>query len=267
MSLAERLLPFGFTLTEAELYLRLAESGRSSAHALAKRAGLPRTTTYSVLDSLVRKGFAAVDRGKKVSAYVANDPSVLLRQVEREREDISKRELEAKSLVELVRPSFRSQFYHVPKTKFYEGRDGVEQMLHENLPIWQTSMAQFDSTWWGYQDHTFVEFFRPFLVHSWEHRSADEKIHLVSNVSAVEEGLRGKVRGREIRSIPDLLEFSSTIWVLGDYIVLIMTRHKPFYSFQIHDPVFGANLRSVFQLLWRIEGDNGQRAGKRALKQ
>lgn len=254
MSLAERLGQFGITSTEAELYLKLAEIGRSSAHALAKRCGLPRTTTYSVLDSLVRKGFAAVDKGKTVSVYIANDPSVLLRQVEREKEEISRKEIEAAALVELVRPSFRSEFYHVPKTKFYEGREGVEQMLYENLVLWQTSMAQYDSTWWGYQDHTFVEHFLPFLEHSWEHRSPDEKIYLVSNVSTVEDQLRGrKIRSREIRSIPVLLEFSSTIWILGDYILLIMTRNEPFYSFQIHDPVFAANLRSVFQLLWGLE--------------
>jgi len=261
MSITDRLSQFGFTSTEAELYLKLAEVGRSSAHALAKRCGLPRTTAYSVLDSLVRKGFAAVDKGKAVSAYIANDPSILLRQVEREKQELTRKELEATALVDLVRPSFRSQFYHVPKTKFFEGKSGVEQMLYENTKTWQDSMAQYDSTWWGYQDHTFVEQFMPYLRHTWEHRSEDERIFLLSNQAAVEDQLRGQVVRREIRSVAAALEFSSTIWVLGDYIILIMTRNEPFYSFQIHDPVFGANLRSVFQLLW--ETQSGRKKEKR----
>lgn len=253
MDLTERLVQFGMTPSEAEIYLQLAEVGRSGAHALAKRIGMPRTTTYSVLDSLVRKGFAAVERGKTIGVYVASEPDVLLRQLDRERETLARRQAEATALVEQVRPMFRSRFYHVPKIQFFEGRDGVEQMLYANLEQWQESLMRYDRVWWGYQDHTFVMNFRKWLDYTWARLNPQELIQLISNRAPIEDELRGQVRGREIRSISELLEFSSTIWILGDFIVLIMSRNEPFYSFQIHDPVFAANLRSVFQLLWKVE--------------
>lgn len=266
MQLIERLVKFGMSQSEAALYLRLAELGRSGAHALAKRCGLPRTTTYSVLDSLVRKGFAFVEKGPGNTIYVANDPSALLLQVSKERAELEHREAEAAELVELVRPSFRSRFHNAPKIQFFEGRDGVEQMLYGNLEIWQTSIYNYDSTWWGYQDHTFVENFRAWLDYTWVRFQAGEKVCLISNSAPIEEQLRGRVRGREIRSINSLLEFSSTIWILGDYIVLIMNRHDPIYSFQIHDPVFAANLRSVFQLLWNFETMHSKVGSKKSTK-
>lgn len=47
----------GFSDNEAKVYLAALETGLSSAQDIADKAKLKRTTTYSVLDVLVRKGF------------------------------------------------------------------------------------------------------------------------------------------------------------------------------------------------------------------
>jgi hypothetical protein len=78
----------------------------------------------------------------------------------------------------------------------------------------------------------------------------DEKIQLLSNKSSTEKKLKGKISKRTIKSVPKQFEFSSTIWILGDYIISISTRQKPHYAFQVKDTVFSANLRKLFQMCW-----------------
>jgi len=99
----------------------------------------------------------------------------------------------------------------------------------------------------------FVETYRDWLDYYWGSMHADEKIRLLSNRSVTERKLKNRVQRREIRVLPKQYHFSSTIWVLGDYIVSIMTRQKPHYAFLLQDAVFAANQRLLFQLMWRLE--------------
>ena len=56
MQLDRLLSRLGFRETRPKVYLATLESGPSSAQELAERSDLPRTTVYSVLDYLARRG-------------------------------------------------------------------------------------------------------------------------------------------------------------------------------------------------------------------
>ena len=57
----------GFTKNEARLYLAVAEAGKANAQLIAKKVGLPRTTAYSVLDSLLKKGVVTTEQKKSTT--------------------------------------------------------------------------------------------------------------------------------------------------------------------------------------------------------
>ncbi len=242
----------GFNETEVKVYLALADVGKSTAQLLGKRAGVPRTTAYSTLDNLVRKGVVAIEQKRGSTFYTANNPAALLKLVEQDKREVLAREHVAKELVQLIQPYFRNKNFSIPKLQFFEGRKNVASLLRDNLDTWRESLRQYDNAWWGYQDHTFVEEYIDWLEESWVTKSEDEYIKLISNYSKVESALSGKVKGRKIIPVSKEYNFSSSIWVCGDFIVLLMTRQEPHYAFQLHDPVFSANLRLVFQLLWGV---------------
>lgn len=244
----------GFTANEAALYLMLAETGKSTIQLLAKRAKLPRTTAYSVLEGLAQKGLVSEEKRGASRFFVANQPQALLRMVKREREELSKREKIAELFVEELKPLFRSKFFSVPKIQFFEGREAVEAMLYDFTPRWIESARMTDNIWWGYQDHTFVERYRAWLDYYWSVKHPDNKIQLISNDAPVEKELKGKVQGRQILPVPGDFNFSSTIWVCGEYISLVMTRNEPNYAFLIQDAVFAENMRLLFRLLWGMLG-------------
>jgi predicted transcriptional regulator len=240
----------GFSENEMSVYLLLAEVGRSSASMLAKRAGIVRTTAYSVLENLVRKGLVSEEESQGKTYFVANPVSSLVRGVEKEREELRVKEKIAKELAATIEPYFRSANFSIPKFQFFDGQANVNNFLYENTSRWSESVAKYDHTWWGYQDHTFVENYLEWLEYYWSVKPQEEKIQLVSNKVKIEAGLKGKVPGREIKPAPIEYNFSSSIWVNGDYIVLLMTKQDPHYAYQMIDPVFAANLRLIFKLLW-----------------
>ncbi|MHB8352285.1 MAG: TrmB family transcriptional regulator [Thermoplasmata archaeon] len=56
----------GLTVYEARAYIALVARGVGDAAALATAAGIPRTSAYKVLESLVAKGYAAPTGGKPI---------------------------------------------------------------------------------------------------------------------------------------------------------------------------------------------------------
>ncbi|MCB0321944.1 MAG: hypothetical protein KDD69_00175 [Bdellovibrionales bacterium] len=248
--LEQQFQTLGYTSSEARVYLVLAEVGKSTAQLVAKRLGIPRTTAYSVLDSLVAKGLARLERKQKTTFYAANRPEVLLRTLEAAEQRLKSQGEIARSIVQAVNPLFGSKHLNIPRLQFFEGREGVEQMLHQNYALWEQALEAADNIWWGYQDHTFVEKYRKWLEHSWQVRSAEQRIQLISNHVEIEQQLAGRISRREIRAVGPEYDFSSTVWVCGEYLILIMTRAEPHYAYQLRDPVLAANQRLVFELLW-----------------
>lgn len=240
----------GFTPNEATLYLLLAETGKSTAQILARRAKLPRTTAYSVLEGLMQKGLVSEEKRGATRFFLASEPQALLRLLKREQDTLLQKEKIAQKFIEELKPLFRSKFFSIPKIQFFEGKEGVENMLYDFTPRWLESMRHTDQTWWGYQDTTFVEQYRPWLEYTWSIKEPKDVIKLISNDAPVEEELRGKIEGRTILPVPKEFNFSSTIWVTGDFIQLLMTRNEPNYAFQIQDAVFAGNLRLIFKMLW-----------------
>lgn len=250
MTIETLFLTLGFNENERKVYLDLADVGKSTASMIAKRINIPRTTTYSILDSLEKKGLIAIEQKGNKTIFRVNQPESLLRMLKRDKEELFKRESAAKELIETIKPYFRTRNFSVPKLQFFEGKENVENMLYDQFSNWHPTILRSDKTWWGYQDHTFVEQYMPWLEWTWQRITPNEKILLFSNAAKIEKELKGKVRNREIRPLPDEYHFSTTIWAIGDYIVLIKTGEQPHYSFQINDPVFAENLRGMFNFLW-----------------
>ena len=244
----------GFTESEIKIYLALADIGKGSVSLLAKKSSLPRSTVHSVLGVLTSRGLVSFEHGQSPALYLINEPSALIAMVHAEREENAKRyarkEEAARELARAVEPLFRKKNYSVPRIQFFEGTRNVERMLYDYEREWQESISREDFTWWGYQDVEFVAQYRGWLDHYWKSLKQAEKIWLLSNQSGIEEKLKGKVARRIIKQLPAGVEFSSTIWVLGEYVVTIMNRQKPHYAFLLKDAVFAANQRAIFKLLW-----------------
>ena len=105
---------------EGSLYMKLLELGISSANGLSKRANENRTTTYSLLQSMRKKGFVSYTLKNKVKYYSATNPSLLINHHFNEAENL-------KGLIpELM--AIANAHSQKPRITFYEGVEGIKQI-------------------------------------------------------------------------------------------------------------------------------------------
>ncbi|NOQ55444.1 MAG: hypothetical protein GQ477_01415 [Nanohaloarchaea archaeon] len=74
---SDALKTIGLNLYERKIYVALLAKSVGTAGELAELAGVPRSRTYDVLESLSDKGFAVVQHSKPIK-YVAIEPSVAI---------------------------------------------------------------------------------------------------------------------------------------------------------------------------------------------
>ena len=242
----------GFDPTQMHVYQSLLELGRSSPSALAKQLRIPRTSAYYALDALTKRGLVEREEDGPRLIYSAKDPKALKLLVEQERAGLEEKERAADSLAADLKRTFRGENYRVPKMRFYGGTPEVEAMLFAETEKWHASMAERGNVFWGFQDHSFVEQFPKWLKYHWRVRDEKQEIKLFTNQSAIERKMKGKVERRNMRSGPPQLKFDTTLWICGDYIIMMMTRRKPHYAYEIQDEALAATMRSLFQTLWEI---------------
>lgn len=231
----------------------MIDIGKGAAQLIAKRTGLPRSTVYSGLDSLADKGLVRKEERKGTTLFSVDDPKALVELIAKEREKVERRSQVANELAEQLQPLFKSTNYSVPRLEFIEGRGKVEEFLYRMLPAWRESIKKYQPiSTWGYQDHSFVKIYNRWIEECWRVLHVEGKIpgRILSNISETERSLAGKIPHREVRVLDPEMQFTSSIWVMGDYITMIMTQNEPYYAFQIHDPVFAANLRELFRHLY-----------------
>ena len=236
--------------TEYRLYIELAEQGKGTAQQLSKRTKIKRTTVYSSLSSLAQKNLVTSEKRNSTTYYYANKPENILKNLDQEKQVLNNKNIAMKEFIAQVAPFFSNKSTRAPKVKFVEGFSEVNDFLYEYSDIWMNSVLNFDNIWWGYQDNTFVDQYKDWLWFYWNKKPNEQKIQLLSNISKTELELKGKVKSREIRTIGDEIIFTSTIWICGEYVVMISSKSNPHYAFQIRDKSFSENLRNLFRLLW-----------------
>lgn len=119
------LIDLGFSENEAKVYLAALETGIASAQEIAQKCKLKRTTTYSVLCPLVRKGFIVqtIEKGKK--RFFADDPKNL-KKIFQERQ---------KKLADVL-PELEAVYNKKkikPRVLFYEGLDGIKKIYEDTI--------------------------------------------------------------------------------------------------------------------------------------
>jgi predicted DNA-binding transcriptional regulator len=239
----------GFSDKEILIYLTLLQHGKLSPASLANIVKLNRTTVYSIAKDLTAKGVIAEDLGGLSMHLVAKPPQDLSLLAEKEQKQLEEKKAIIKNVVEELQAIAKPTQYTVPKIIFV-AQDEVDKHLYTQTPIWDKSILQYDGNWWGFQDHTFVQNYEKWIDWYWEKGSDPKtKLKLLSNETA-EQIKKKKFDRRQIRFWDQSHNFQATTWILGDFVVMIVTNQKPHYLVEIHDKTLAHDMREVFKGIW-----------------
>lgn len=241
----------GLTEKEIKIYLLILKHSKITPPNLARSSGINRATAYAVAKSLVAKGLVIEDLGGKTLSLMPASPEELQKLNRNYEKEIRTKEKATNELIEELALAQVGAEYQVSKIRFIEEKN-IEDYLRDNFQKWVESMQKYDRAWWGFQDHSLVGHYTKWIDWSWKQTPQEIELRLLSNRSVIEERLRGKYPKRKIKFWEKSGSFTATTWIMGDYIVMIMTHKKPFYLVQIHDPVMAHNQREVFKNLWTL---------------
>jgi len=239
----------GLNDKEIQVYLTVLQYGKITPAALSKVLGINRTTIYSTAKELVTKGLITEDLAGPVKSLIARPVEDLELFVENEERVVRKKKELAKRAITELRSVVKTQQFALPKIVFVPEAE-IEAHLHKQSKVWDKSILKYDSTWWGFQDETFVKHYEKWIDWYWE-TAGDRhiKLKLLSN-EAAEKIKKKKFDRRLIEFWGQSKDFTSTIWINGDYVVMIVTNQKPHYLVEIHDAVLAHNMREVFKGIW-----------------
>ncbi|MEI8343589.1 MAG: helix-turn-helix domain-containing protein [Candidatus Moraniibacteriota bacterium] len=244
----ELLQQLGLSTKEIEIFLALFEQGKTTPARLSKITNVNRSTVYAILSKLKERGLVVEDIGAKVLYFSPASSEQVQEMFYRQQEDLKERKKIAEKLAVELEKLPQSRTYSVPKIRFIEEGD-LEEYLYKRMDRWDESLRKEDKTFWGFQDDSLVEHYMDWINWVWKHY--DIKVKLISNQSQVEKELSGKFKERKIGFWGGDIDFSASTWVMGDYLVMIVTRQHPFYLVEIHDAVMAHNMREVFKKIWQ----------------
>ncbi len=236
---------------ERLVYRTIAEAGKISTARISRLTGVNRTTVYSVCGELKKKALIKESVGEKVAYWTAREGAELDRLIAREREALARKEETIGSLKEALKGMPGSKTFSIPKIRYIE-EDELESYMYEAVPKWnESALTTNQTTWWGFQDHRFVEHYEKWIVWYWQHAPKAIDLKLFSNDSTIEKHMVDqKLTRRQIRFWDGDSDFTGTLWITGDYITMIQAAERPFYLVEIHDAVLAHNMREVFKKLW-----------------
>ncbi|MFH0740027.1 MAG: helix-turn-helix domain-containing protein [bacterium] len=255
MSLKE----FGFSQKEIQVYLALLELGKGTVSAIARKAGIQRTTCYTILDSLVSKKLAVVSGKEPKQEYVAQSPDMIIEMLKQE---VSSSQEQLKNAEKLV-PQLKSlhNIGNRPKVKFYEGKDGLKEVYEDTLTSHEEirAYATLDDMYQALPGY-FPDYFK---------RRAKKHIPIRAILPATQVAFeRIKYNKEEMRTmalIPvDKFRFSPEINIYDSKVMIASWKEK--LGIIIESEEIADAMKKIFELSWqeakRLEAKMRSKKGK-----
>jgi DNA-binding MarR family transcriptional regulator len=252
--LEQKLREMGLSEKEAAVFLCVLQYQKIRPTRVALLTKINRPTVYSVAKELIGKGLIAEDGSEKTKYLVSLGERAVENILKSEEQAIEDKKRQLPELIKTLRQMKKRGGYSIPKIRFIDEPELRQFLIHQSL-TWAQSALDDDKTWWGFQDHTLIETYQDWADYFWSHFSKEIHLNLFTNKEPVETELMSQkayARQRHIKYWSGSAEFSATHVVVGEYILMIMTRERPHYCIEIHDRVMADNLREMFKAIWEM---------------
>jgi sugar-specific transcriptional regulator TrmB len=258
----ELLLQLGFKSKEARTYLAALELGSSTITAIAKRAGINRTTTYDIIYDLEKQGLVKQVGGTKKQIYAAAPAEKLPLIMEaraRQFSDLAKKAATIIPQLKMVEGKKSGK----PKIELFEGKPGIKS-LYEDTLLSTEDIRSFSST-------ESLESFEPQYLHDYYERRAKKGIFMKAIIndapSAHEYKKDDKKLLREVRIVPkEKMDITPEVYVYENKVAFFSLEER--FAVLIESLDIATAIKKLFDLAWDKSAEydhklSGQKSKKR----
>ena len=227
----------GLTTKEAQIYVLMLRLGKEKTSILAAKAGMPRTTIYPILKSLIRKGFVTGYLKKNRTFYYPKSPEHVARTFEKKIKTVR----ETIPALEHT-PNVRGEAHGL---RFIETRMELEQFYHSILDEYKNKnyLVISDVEGWEEIDPEFFQQFRN------ERARAGIKTKLLLSAPSKAINPTDTKLLREYRYLPEMYRFKSSIDIFRDKVLIVSPGFSPL-AVVLAIPEMVDIFKSIFEILW-----------------
>jgi DNA-binding MarR family transcriptional regulator len=248
-SLRQNLAQLGFSQNEIAVYLAISAHGKMTPGEVALKTGINRTTVYSVSKELLKRGVIQEDVSSAQRELVAGTTDSLASAVRNEQRKLNEKKELVNETMSALSEFSQDAKYHVPRIQFVT-ENRIEDFLHERIEVWNKSMLEHDGLFIGFQEPDFMRRFPQWLDWYWKNSPKEIRLKLLTDDTDMERDLEAKQYDRrDVYFWKDSVHFTSTTWVLGDYVVMLELSEGADYLIEIHDAVFAENQRILLKAI------------------
>ncbi len=247
----EKLKKLDFTDKEITVYLAILKNNRITPSDLAKYTKIKRSTVYSVVDELIKKGIVDQDFSSSIKYIVAKPPQELENIIKKQEMEINKNKQIVATTIKELKNFTSDARYTVPKIRFIPEQE-LRSFLLKRGPVWVESIIRTNSKWLGFQDPSYVENYEDVIDYFWEHDAKGIELEILTNPSKIENKMTKKPYSdsRKTKVFKNPVAFTAGTWICGDYVIMIITNQHPHYAIEIYNPTLAKNQREIFKFLW-----------------
>lgn len=246
-SLIFRLQRLGLDEKEARVYIAALELGPSPVQKISQRAGVPRATTYLVLDALRERGLVTTFQQGKKTFYVVESPEQLERLVAERLAEAN----EQKSLLDGLVGELKSrgQFRATqerPIVRFYEGAEALKGFVRDIIRYAEgeiLGIISYDSaeallkkaglSWEDVGKRRQRVGVQRRVIYTWQKKAPDPS----------------RVAKNAVYVPYEQFPCSSDITIAGKRVGFV-PYNEPIRAVVIEDAAISQNMRAIFDLLW-----------------
>jgi sugar-specific transcriptional regulator TrmB len=257
-SILKSLQSIGLSKKEASVYYSTLELGRGTVAEISRKAGINRTTGYSVLDSLINRGFVRISGKEPKQEYIAESPETILTSLNSQMQGIQINIENTKKLIPELKSIYRTE--DRPQVRFYEGIEGLKQVYEDTLTTTSGELRAFAA----YEDmhHTLKDYFPTYYK-----RRAEKGIRgrgiVPKTLMSLERMKHNKEEDRELACVPtDKFNISPEIDIYDNKVMIASWREK--LGIIIESKEIADAMKQVFELAWaeaqRLDAESGSDA-------
>lgn len=240
MELKDKLISYGLSEREADIYLSSMELGPSSVQLISKHAKVNRVSTYNFIEKLIKKGLISTYQDGKKNKYVASEPEALLNLFKQKKIEIQNLEEDFKKDL----PEFNSKYNIAqgkPKVRYYEGLDGVVAMnedtindnYHEIITVYDFDLIN--------------KYFTSEVRERFQKSRVDKNINIKLIYSAKNENIENDNLRSAFKINSDTYSIPADIAIFGDKVRFISFSNK-ISGILIEDKQIAETLKTIFNL-------------------
>jgi sugar-specific transcriptional regulator TrmB len=240
----------GFNEKDVQVYLDVFRHDQSFASSTALRTGIDRTTVYSVLKRLVKKGVLVEVTINDVASYMPVSPEIFLQEIDHKVDELKAQKKIANLFVDQLQ-GLKKSVFDKPDIKIYEGVESVTALYERTLVKngLQKVFTSLDSLPKGMSDFLKKRFIElklkkgvvsKVIVDDTKFSKRYKSLDLTSNRKTV-----------VVKNYP--LDLHSEVILYGEQKVAIIDFHKQIYGIVIESATLYKSLEALFDYIWKTE--------------